>query len=229
MPKGYPPEFRRKVLDLLAAGRSVTEVAEDLGISGACIYNWRKQDRTDRGELPGLTSIERAELVAARRRINTLEAELAAERRAKELLREAVPPKGRFAIIAVMAAEGHSIKVSCGVLQVTEAGFYAWRNRPPSERAMSDRGPGAYVLLTPSRHWIVAADDGNIISHFEPDSEPCCSGPTSRILTKMPDSVSISALAAQAGPFVLATAPFASVRARSCTVSIGCFSRPSPG
>src|SRR5437588_464483 len=51
MPKSYPPEFRRKVLDLLAAGRSVTEVAEDLGISGACIYNWRKQDRIDRGEL----------------------------------------------------------------------------------------------------------------------------------------------------------------------------------
>ena len=136
MPKSYPPEFRRKVLDLLAAGRSVTEVAEDLGISGACIYNWRKQDRIDRGELPGLSTPERAELVAARRRINALESELAATKRAKELLREAVPPKGRFAIIKVMAAEGHSIKVSCRVLEVTEGGFYACRTRPPSERAI---------------------------------------------------------------------------------------------
>lgn len=136
MPRSYPPEFRRKVLDLLAAGRSVTEVAAERGISGACIYNWRKQDRIDRGRLPGLTSDERAELVAARRRINALEAELAAERRAKQLLKEAVPPKGRFAIIKVMAAEGHSIKVSCRVLQVTEAGYYAWRKRPPSERTI---------------------------------------------------------------------------------------------
>lgn len=136
MPRSYPPEFRRKVLDLLAAGRSVTEVAEDLGISGACVYNWRKQDRIDRGELAGLSTAERTELAVARRRISALEAELAATKRAQELLKEAVPPKGRFAIIKVMVAEGHSIKISCRVLEVTEAGFYAWRKRPPSERVI---------------------------------------------------------------------------------------------
>ena len=93
MPKSYPPEFRRKVLDLLAAGRSITEVAHDLGISGTCVYNWRKQDRIDRGELQGLFTAERTELAIARRRINALEAELAATKRATELLKEAMPPK----------------------------------------------------------------------------------------------------------------------------------------
>jgi transposase-like protein len=123
MPRSYPAEFRRKVLDLLVAGRSVAEIAKDLGISGACIYNWRKQDRIDRGELPGLTSPDRAELVAARRRINALEGELAAEPRAKQLLKEARPPNGRFAITQVMAAEAHSIKVSCHVLQSDQGGL----------------------------------------------------------------------------------------------------------
>ena len=33
MPRRYPPEFRRKVLDLLKAGRSVVDVADDLGVS----------------------------------------------------------------------------------------------------------------------------------------------------------------------------------------------------
>jgi Transposase len=31
--RGYPPEFRRRVLDLIEAGRKIADVATDLGIS----------------------------------------------------------------------------------------------------------------------------------------------------------------------------------------------------
>ena len=92
--RGYPPEFRRKVLDLVEAGRSVADVARDLGISAESIYTWRRQDRIDRGLQPGLTSAERSEVTAAKRRIAELEAELAIHRRASELLGKVVPPKG---------------------------------------------------------------------------------------------------------------------------------------
>jgi len=92
--RGYPAEFRRKVLDLIEAGRKVTDLARDLDISTQTIYAWRRQDRIDRGLEPGLTSGEKAELVAARRRIAELETELRATRRAIELVREVVPPKG---------------------------------------------------------------------------------------------------------------------------------------
>ncbi|MEV4481648.1 transposase [Micromonospora coxensis] len=40
--RGYPPEFKRKVLDLIEPGRSVTDVARDLGISGQSIYTWQR-------------------------------------------------------------------------------------------------------------------------------------------------------------------------------------------
>jgi len=40
---GYLAEFRRKVLDLLAGGRSVASIAYDLGISDQTIYAWRRQ------------------------------------------------------------------------------------------------------------------------------------------------------------------------------------------
>lgn len=93
MPRSYPPEFRRKVLDLLKAGRTVAQVATDLGISDQTVYVWRRQDLIDSGQLPGLSSTDHAELVAARRRIAALETELAVTKRANELLKAAVPPK----------------------------------------------------------------------------------------------------------------------------------------
>ena len=92
--RGYPPEFRRRVLDLLAAGRRVSDLARDLGVSDQTIYIWRQQERIDRGLVPGLTSAERAELTAAKRRIRELEAELLIHRRASELLAERSGPKG---------------------------------------------------------------------------------------------------------------------------------------
>ncbi|GAA2899840.1 transposase [Nonomuraea rubra] len=91
--RGYPPEFRRKVLDLLEAGRTATDLARDLDISAQTIHTWRRQDRIDRGLEPGLTSGEQAELAAARSRIAELETELQATRRAIELIREAAPPE----------------------------------------------------------------------------------------------------------------------------------------
>jgi transposase len=92
--RGYPAEFRRKVLDLVESGRAVAEVARVLGVSSETIYTWRRQDRIDKGLAPGVSSTELAELTAAKRRIAQLEAELAVHRRASELLGQVVPPKG---------------------------------------------------------------------------------------------------------------------------------------
>jgi len=91
----YPSEFRRRVLDLLAVGRSVASVAADLGVSEQTIYNWRRQELIDTGQASGLTTSETAELAAALRRIRELETELAVTRRANELLKDQVTsPKG---------------------------------------------------------------------------------------------------------------------------------------
>ena len=92
--RGYPPEFRRRVLDLVEVGRKVADVAADLGISDQTIYSWRRQDRIDRGLEAGLSTAEQAELVTARKRIRELETELAVHRRATELLKEQADPKG---------------------------------------------------------------------------------------------------------------------------------------
>jgi transposase InsO family protein len=51
--RGYPPEFRRRVLDLVAAGRKVVDLARDLGVSSQTIYSWRRQEDIDRGLVQG--------------------------------------------------------------------------------------------------------------------------------------------------------------------------------
>jgi hypothetical protein len=50
---------RRKVLDLVAAGRPVAQVAHDLDISAQVIYTWRRQQLIDSGQIPGMTSADR--------------------------------------------------------------------------------------------------------------------------------------------------------------------------
>ncbi|MEV6507758.1 transposase [Streptomyces sp. NPDC051642] len=94
MPRSCPSEFRRKVLDLVASGRKVAEVAQLLGISDQAIYVWRRQHLIHTGQLPGTNSTDQSELTAARKRIAELEAELAIHPRAAELLGEAMSPKG---------------------------------------------------------------------------------------------------------------------------------------
>ena len=91
--KGFAPEFRRRALELLDAGKTVWEVAEQLGISDQSLYTWRLQRLVDEGAKDGLTSAQLEELNSARRGIKQLEAELAIHKRATEILNGSTDPK----------------------------------------------------------------------------------------------------------------------------------------
>jgi transposase len=94
MPRYYAPELRRRVIDLIEGGRSVAEVAAMVEPTEQTIYNWWNRHLVDTGRKAGTPTIENTALVAARHRIAELEKELAATRRANELLKAVVPPKG---------------------------------------------------------------------------------------------------------------------------------------
>ena len=95
MPRSYPPEVRRQVIELARAGTKVRQLARTFAMSDATIYSWLKQDRIDRGEVEGLSTDQALELAAARRRIKQLETELAVARKVNEVfLAEGVAPKG---------------------------------------------------------------------------------------------------------------------------------------
>jgi transposase-like protein len=56
MPRSYPPEVRRQVVELARAGTKVRQLAKTFAMSDATIYSWLRQDRIDRGEAEGATT-----------------------------------------------------------------------------------------------------------------------------------------------------------------------------
>lgn len=95
MPRRYPTEVRRQVIELARSGTKVAQLAEIFGMSDATIYSWLKQVKIDRGEVEGTSTDQALELAVAKRRIKQLETELAASRKVNEVFLEGdVPPKG---------------------------------------------------------------------------------------------------------------------------------------
>ena len=64
----FTKEFKADAVALVLDGdRLIASVARDLGIGETNLGNWVRRARIDRGERPGLTTGERAELVRLRR------------------------------------------------------------------------------------------------------------------------------------------------------------------
>jgi putative transposase len=137
VPKPYPPEFRRRALDLLTSGRTVRDVAASSGIAESCLHRRKSLDLMDRGlTSPTPEAVESAALAVAQRRIAELEDEVKILRKAAAAVEEVVLPKVRYGLVAELAAEGVLVKRACLALGVSRSGYYDARVRPPSARAI---------------------------------------------------------------------------------------------
>jgi transposase len=73
MPAPYPLEFRQEAVALLRrSGKSVPQLASELGVSPQSLRNWARQIDIDEGRRDGLSSDEREELRRLRREVRTL-------------------------------------------------------------------------------------------------------------------------------------------------------------
>jgi transposase len=74
--KTYPPEYKRRLVELVRAGRSPEEVAKEFEPSPNTIRKWATQADIDEGlRAEGLTTAERAELRQLRPKVKQLELE----------------------------------------------------------------------------------------------------------------------------------------------------------
>jgi transposase len=79
----YPPEFRRRMVDLVRGGRTPEALSHEFEPTAQSIRQWVRQADLDEGRRKdGLTTEEREELVKLRRDNRTLREE-------KEILRKA--------------------------------------------------------------------------------------------------------------------------------------------
>jgi transposase len=93
----YAPEFRRRMIELVRAGRRPEELAKEFEPSAQAIRNWVAQADRDEGREDGLTTAERDELSRLRRENRQLKLE-------REILSKAaawfaretdvIPPRG---------------------------------------------------------------------------------------------------------------------------------------
>jgi transposase len=82
----YSKEFKSEAVQLIrSSGRSIPQLANELGVSDGSLRNWLKQADIDEGVRDGLTTHERQELNRLRREVKILQQE-------REILKKAELP-----------------------------------------------------------------------------------------------------------------------------------------
>ena len=143
----YTKEFKQEAVKLVESSKkSKSEIARDLGISDSALSKWCKEygQHGDQA-FPGKghqTPIEEG--------VKQLKREIELLKQERDILKKVVRIFAQLKSMKYMFIENYKeefpILRMCQVLEVSESGYYAWRNREPSERERVDEELGERIL-----------------------------------------------------------------------------------
>jgi putative transposase len=148
--RSFSAEFKAETIELIrTSGKTIGQVCRDLDLTETAVRRWVQQAEIDAGKRPGLTTAERAELAELRRenRILREEREIL---KSRGLLREGDDAVSRYRFTASEKA-GHSVVRLCRLLRVAPSGYYAWKKRAPSGRALANAALAARIRAVHER------------------------------------------------------------------------------
>ncbi len=139
----YPAEFKLEAVELMRAGtKEVTQIARELGVPRQYLHAWFRQAQKSSAQNPsdvfpgnGNLSPAEAELARLRKELAQAKEDNRDLKKSDGLLRQKYPLRYRF---IDAHRRWYSIVALCRNLEVSKAGYYAWRGRRSSPRSLAD-------------------------------------------------------------------------------------------
>ncbi|RKJ98013.1 IS3 family transposase, partial [Pseudoroseomonas wenyumeiae] len=148
-PRSYTEDYKRQVVDLVvSSGRTPTAVAGEVGLHPTLLCRWVRQYGVGAAKaeapvivsslkpLPVPTADQAAEIARLRRECDRLRMERDILKKFHFDLRGS--PEMKFRMVED-CRDAWPVQQLCRVLGISTAGYYAWRSRPDSKRAVEDR------------------------------------------------------------------------------------------
>ncbi len=146
----YPAAFRAAAIELArTSGKTIPELAADLGVSGQTLRNWLHQTDVDAGHGRRRADHHRRGGAGRLRRENQVLHQEREILKGRCLLREGDDPVSRYRFIAAEEA-AYPVSLLCRTLGVSRKAFSAWAERGPSAHQRTDQELVGQITTTTS-------------------------------------------------------------------------------